>query len=133
MIGQFKSKQFFAFVVTGGVAAAFNFGARILYSQWFDFSTAIIIAYITGMVTAFVLSKAFVFKASSRVLHQSALYFVMINLFAVAQTWLVSMGLYYHLLPAMGVEKFSSDIAHGIGLILPVFSSYLGHKHLSFR
>ena len=86
MIGAFKSRQFVAFLVTGGLAAAVNFGSRILYNQWMGFSPAIVLAYITGMITAFVLAKLFVFRDSQRSLHQSALYFVLVNGVAVLQT-----------------------------------------------
>lgn len=133
MIRQFKSKQFIIFLIAGGIAASVNFFSRIIYSNWVDFSTAIVLAYITGMVTAFILAKAFVFKASKKALHHSAIYFVLVNLVAVAQTWLISMGLYYYLLPMVGVVSFSQDIAHAVGVVVPVFTSYLGHKHFSFK
>ena len=66
MIGAFRSRQFLVFLLTGGIAAAVNFGSRILYNQWMGFSAAIVLAYITGMVTAFVLARLFVFRASVR-------------------------------------------------------------------
>lgn len=133
MIHQFKSKQFIAFLITGGFAAGVNFCSRIIYSNWVDFSTAIVLAYITGMATAFILAKAFVFKDSKKVLHNSIVYFVLVNLVAVAQTILISMGLYYYLLPMVGIESFSQDIAHAVGVVVPVFTSYLGHKNFSFK
>lgn len=133
MIRQFKSKQFVAFLITGGVAAGVNFSSRILYSNWVDFSIAIVLAYITGMVTAFVLAKAFVFKDSKKALHHSVAYFILVNLVAVAQTWIISMGLYYYLLPMLGIVSFSQDIAHAVGVVVPVFTSYLGHKNFSFK
>ena len=52
MIGEFMSRQFLAFLLTGGTAAAVNFGSRILYNRWMDFSSAVVLAYLTGMVTA---------------------------------------------------------------------------------
>ena len=66
------SRQFMMFLLVGGVAALANFLSRILYSHWLDFTPAIVLAYITGMVTAFVLSRMFVFKESTRPLHHSA-------------------------------------------------------------
>lgn len=133
MLEQFRSRQFVAFLITGGFAAAVNFCSRIAYSHWVDFSTAIVLAYITGMVTAFVLAKLFVFKESQRALHHSAFYFALVNLIAVAQTWLISMGLYFYAFPFLGVTHYSEDIAHGLGVLVPVFTSYIGHKHLSFK
>lgn len=133
MIRHFMSRQFLVFLLTGGLAAAVNFGSRIVYNQWCGFSTAVILAYLTGMITAFVLARMFVFKQSSQSMHRSALYFTLVNLVAVLQTWLISMGLALYLLPMLGVTHFTREIAHAIGVAAPVFTSYLGHKRWSFR
>ena len=133
MITQFKSRQFLLFLLAGGTAATVNFGSRILYSLWLSFSTAVILAYITGMITAFVLARLFVFKQSGHSMQRSAIYFVLVNLVAVLQTWAISMGLAYYGLPALGVTHWVTEIAHAVGVAIPVFTSYLGHKHWSFR
>lgn len=133
MIGAFRSRQFMVFLLTGGIAAAVNFGSRILYNQWMGFSAAIVLAYITGMVTAFVLARLFVFRDSQRALHHSALYFVLVNGVAVLQTWAISLLLADWLLPALGVHQYVHELAHAAGVVVPVFTSYLGHKHLSFK
>lgn len=125
MIRQFRSKQFITFLITGGIAAFANFGSRIVYNFWVDFSSAVVMAYMTGMMTAFVLAKIFVFKTSQLALHHSAFYFFLVNIVALAQTWLISVSLAYYV--------FSNEIAHAVGVIIPVFTSYLGHKHFSFR
>lgn len=130
---QFMSRQFLVFLLTGGTAAAVNFGSRIAYSLWFGFSTAVILAYLTGMVTAFVLARLFVFKTSGQSLHRSALFFALVNLVAAVQTWAISMALAYIVLPAWGVTQFAPEIAHAVGVMVPVFTSYLGHKRWSFR
>jgi len=133
VIRQFFSRQFLIFLLTGGTAAAVNFGSRIVYSQWLEFSTAVICAYLTGMTTAFVLAKLFVFRASRQAVHRSAFFFILVNLVAVSQTWAISMGLAYYLLPRWGVTLFSKEIAHAVGVAFPVFTSYIGHKRWSFR
>lgn len=133
MIEQFKSRQFFVFLLTGGLAAAVNFGSRILFNRWCSFSLAIVLAYLVGMTTAFVLARLFVFKDSQRTLHHSAMFFVLVNLVAVAQTWLISMALAYYVLPSLGFTRYNAEIAHGAGVMVPVFTSYLGHKRFSFR
>ena len=133
MIRHFATRQFIVFLVTGGTAAAVNFGSRIVYNQWLPFSGAVILAYVTGMVTAFVLAKLFVFKDSAQSMGRSALFFILVNLVAVAQTWAISMALAYHVLPAMGVTSWVKEIAHAVGVVVPVFTSYLGHKRWSFR
>ena len=132
MIRQFKSRQFLKFLITGGLAAAVNFGSRIVYNQWTDYSTAIILAYLTGMVTAFILAKLFVFKESQRPVHHSAFFFILVNLLAVLQTWGISLLLASYGLPKLGVTRFVPEIAHAIGVAFPVFTSYFGHKRWSF-
>ncbi|MBO9688675.1 MAG: GtrA family protein [Mitsuaria chitosanitabida] len=133
MIDAFRSRQFLIFLLTGGVAACVNFGARIVLNRWMGFSAAIVVAYLLGMVTAFVLARTFVFGGGQLALHRSAVYFVLVNAVAVLQTWAASLLLALYVLPALGVDRFAAEIAHGIGVIVPVFTSYLGHKHLSFR
>ncbi len=133
MIRQFISRQFLVFLLTGGTAAVINFGSRIVYSKWLNFSSAVILAYITGMITAFVLAKLFVFKESQQPVHHSAAFFILVNLVAALQTWAISMGLAYYLLPLMGVTLFVREISHAVGVVFPVFTSYIGHKRWSFR
>jgi putative flippase GtrA len=133
MIGDFKSRQFVVFLLTGGIAALINFGSRIIYNNWLSFSTSVILAYITGMITAFVLARLFVFKDSSKPAHHSAFIFMLVNVFAVLQTWAISMGLALYALPYAGVRSYTNEIAHAVGVLVPVFTSYLGHKHWSFK
>lgn len=133
MTKMFMNKQFIIFLITGGTAAAVNFFSRILYNQWTNFSTAVILAYITGMITAFLLAKAFVFKENTQPLKHSILFFVLVNMVAVLQTYFISLGMAYYLLPALNITFLAKEISHAVGVAVPVFTSYLGHKHLSFR
>ncbi|MCX7210765.1 MAG: GtrA family protein [Burkholderiales bacterium] len=127
------SHQFLLFLLTGGTAAAINFCSRILYSVWIPFSYAVILAYLTGMVTAFVLAKLFVFKASQQSMQRSAVFFVIVNLVAIAQTWAISMLLLYVVFPAWGFSFYAAEYSHAVGVVVPVFTSYLGHKRWSFK
>lgn len=129
----FWSRQFGAFLLTGGVAAVVNFGSRILYSRAVDFSSAVLLAYLSGMVTAFVLARTFVFADSRQSLGRSGMFFVLVNLVALLQTWTISLGLAHYLFPALGVSRFADEMAHAVGIAVPVVTSYLGHKHWSFR
>ena len=132
MIRAFMSRQFAMFLVTGGVAAGVNFGSRILLNQWMGFSAAVVLAYLCGMATAFVLARLFVFRDSTQSVRRSAGFFVLVNLVAVAQTWAVSLLLLHGVLPWRGVTGFAPELAHGVGVVIPVFTSYLGHKRWSF-
>ena len=133
MLDQFRSKQFLSFLITGGVAACVNFSSRILFSHWLNFSVAIVMAYLVGMITAFFLAKLFVFNDSKNTLKNSAFYFILVNILAVAQTWLISLGLYNYLSQIEKFTNYAKEISHALGIIVPVFTSYLGHKHFSFK
>lgn len=133
MIQQFMSRQFLTFLITGGLAAAVNFGSRMFYNQWVEFSAAVILAYLTGMITAFLLARAFVFTGGSQSVQRSAALFVLVNTVAVLQTWTISMLLAYYILPWLGITRFVPEIAHAVGVAVPVFTSYLGHKRWSFK
>ncbi|WNC89086.1 GtrA family protein [Paraburkholderia sp. FT54] len=129
----FVSKSFLLFLLTGGFAAAVNWGSRIVYNKWMPYSAAIVVAYITGMITAFILAKLFVFTKSTQSTGRSVFFFTLVNLVAVVQTWAVSVGLAYYVFPWVGMTWHARDIAHAVGVAVPVFTSYLGHKRWSFK
>ncbi|HRD70837.1 MAG TPA: GtrA family protein [Legionella sp.] len=133
MYHHFISKQFLLFLMTGGTSVLVNFASRILYNYKFDFSTSIILAYITGMVSAYILGKCFVFKHSQQTFSRSLIYFVLVNLVGLLQTWGISLLLAYYILPRENIVDYPLAIAHAIGLIFPVFTTFLGHKYFTFR
>lgn len=133
MIRTVVENRFARFVLAGGIAAAVNFGSRIVLNRWVSFSSAVILAYIVGMITAFVLNRALVFGRGQQSTTRSVTYFVLVNLVAVIQTWAISLLLADYILPAMGVTRGVREIAHAFGVIVPVVTSYVGHKRLSFR
>lgn len=133
MIGSFKSRQFLVFVFTGGTAAAVNFFSRMLFSLWVDFSVAIVLAYLCGMVTAYLLARAFVFKDSQQHMAKSIGFFVLVNLVAILQTWGISVLLLRYLHPFIADIHLAEAVAHAVGVVVPVFTSYLGHKHFTFK
>lgn len=128
-----SSRQFLLFVLTGGAAALVNVLSRIGFSLLLRFELAVLAAYAVGMVTAYVLARRFVFTRSRQSVRRSFAAFALVNLVAVLQTWLVSIGLRHLLLPVIGVTALVDLIAHSCGVIVPVFTSFLGHKHVSFR
>lgn len=133
MIRHFYSRQFAIFLLTGGFAALVNFTSRIFYNRWMNFSEAVICAYITGMITAFLLARMFVFRETTRAVHHAAWIFTLVNLVAALQTWAISVGFAYYVLPMMDIHTYDKEIAHALGVATPVFTSYLGHKKFSFR
>lgn len=127
-----KRNQFLRFLLVGGIAAAVNFSSRIVLNLWMPYSPAIVTAYGCGLITAFLLNRRFVFTGAANHLHHQAFWFLVVNLLAVAQTLLVSLLFADYVLPRLGVTWHAREIAHAIGIVTPIFTSYVGHKKLSF-
>lgn len=127
------SKRFFFFLLSGGIAAAANFGSRILFSLWFPYATAIVLAYLVGMTTAFILMRKLAFKETSNTQRTQIAWFVVVNAVALLQTLAISLLLAKWVFPWLGIRYLDETIAHAIGVAVPVVTSYLGHKYLSFK
>lgn len=126
-------KQIALFLLAGGLAALANILSRMALSHVMPYVAAIVVAYCIGMLTAFALNRAFVFTKTTNLLHEQAKWFVIVNLAAVVQTIAISLIFARWLLPVIGVEAHRETIAHIAGVLVPVATSYLGHKHFSFR
>ena len=126
------ASRFARFVVAGGVAAAVNLGSRVGFSTVMSFGWAILAAYLCGMTVAWALSRLLVFEPSGA--HWTREYgrFAAVNVVAAAQVWLIAEGLDRWLFPAMAMTFHPQDVAHLVGVVVPVFTSYIGHKHFSF-
>jgi len=123
-----ERNRFVLFVLAGGTAAIVNILSRIALNWLMPYEVAIIVAYLCGMTTAYLLNRYFVFAASGRGVASEYTRF----LAAVAQVWIVSVGLARLAFPAIGFTWHAETVAHVIGVAIPVFTSYLGHKHFSF-
>lgn len=124
--------EFGRFLVTGGIAAGVNVVSRYLLNLAMPFEIAVVIAYLFGMVTAYILSRVFVFETSGRRVADEFVRFAIVNAVALVQVWLVSVGLARYVFPSIGFTWFADDIAHVIGVVVPAVTSYLGHRHFSF-
>lgn len=127
------SKQFSIFLFVGAIAACVNFFSRIVLSLLLPFSYAVFSAYFFGMVAAFIMNKLYVFKSTKINSLTSAKRFVFINFLAVAQTWMISFCLVEFVFPDFGLVNYSEEIAHAIGIMVPVLTSYFGHKYWTFK
>lgn len=125
--------EFLQFLLVGGLAAGINFISRIGFSEFVSYRVAIILAYLIGMITAFLLSKHYVFETSGRPLEDELRDFTIVNIFAVIQVWLISVGLAEYFFPYISFTLYPEEVAHLIGLGIPAITSYFGHKYFSFR
>lgn len=126
------SSQFFKFLLTGGTAAFVNLASRYLLENFFSFEIAIVIAYLIGMTTAYLLARKFVFETSGRSVSSEFWRFTIVNLFALIFVWGISVGLARYVFPAISFTWHANDIAHIIGVLAPAVTSFIGHKVFTF-
>lgn len=132
VVDEFLSVQFLKFFCSALIAAAVNFGARLLLDPWIGYDKAIVLAYLCGTVVAFFLYEREVFGQGAKPLWQEVTLFAFVTMAAIAQTLIVSILLHEHLFPWVGFHWHSKEVAHVIGMGVPMFSSFLGHKYLTF-
>lgn len=127
-----EGARFIRFLLTGGLAAIVNLVSRHWLNFDMSFASAVAVAYLIGMVTAYTLGRLFVFDRSGRSVTDELWRFALVNVFAAAQVWIISVGLAEYVFPASGLKWHPLDVAHLVGVAAPVFTSYLGHRHFSF-
>jgi putative flippase GtrA len=128
-----ETKRFVSFLVTGGIAAGVNIAACWVFDFAVSYEVAIGLAYLVGMATAFVLARMFVFDPTGGRAHWQFMRFAIVNAVAFAQVWIVSVALDHWLFPIIGFTFQPETVAHVIGVLSPVASSYILHKRFSFR
>lgn len=119
--------------MVGGFAAIVNFLSRIVLNQFVAFRWAVVYAYLIGMLTAYGLSRIYVFEKTGRHPALELFWFSVVNIFAIIQVWVISVGLAEFGFPLIRFQFYPEATAHLIGLSVPVVTSYFGHKYLSFK
>ena len=132
MIKYFLTRQFFGFLVVGGVAALLHWLTRILLSVWLSFSSAVIIAYVIGMSVAFLLNSYFIFPRSEKARHAQARDFIWVNLSFFPIVWLASLMI-NHFLKLIGMVSHTEELAHALAISLPMFATFLIYKFFTFK
>ena len=128
-----EKRQFILFIITGGTSAIINILSRIILSNFFRFEIAILISYGIGMITAFSLAKRYVFLNSNKSIRKSFPAFALVNLISVLQTFLVSIFIKNWLIIFFDNLSFIELISHTCGLGILVFTSFYGHKYITFK
>lgn len=131
-VREFANFQFGLFLVVGATAAICNWVARVWFSTWLSFVLAVCIAYGVGLVVAFFLNCWLVFPQSAKPWSHKAGYFLLWNLFTFPLVVAISWLLRWHVLPAIGIERWVEGIAHALGLAFPTFLSFMVHKYFTF-
>lgn len=127
------TKQFSYFLMSGGVAAGLNWGSRFLFSEFVRFEVAVVLAFLVGLLSGFILMRVFVFDGIGKPVASQVGWYVIVNLFALLQTLAISVVLARWVLPSIGIVNGGEALAHLVGVLVPVVTSYFGHKLLTFR
>jgi putative flippase GtrA len=128
-----EAQRFARYLLAGGAAAVANYGSRFLFSVWVPFEAAVILAFLVGLGTGFVLMRQYVFDAAGKPARPQAVRYVGVNMLALVQTLIVSSLLARWLLPLLGIALYAEAIAHAFGVAVPVVTSYFGHRNATFR
>ncbi len=126
------TKEFIKFIGFNSLGAMVNFGSRIAFNLFANYAVSVVLAYFMGMATAFFLDKAFVFKQAANKTSRQMVGFAIINVLSLGQTLLFSWLFRSVVFPGIGFAFYPDAVAHLIGIIIPVFTSFLGHKYFSF-
>ncbi len=124
--------EFLIFLGLGGLAAATNLIVRYLLNFVMPFEVAVVLAYMAGMVVAFILFGKVLFTGSQGTLTRRVSRFIQVNLLGAALAWLVSVFMARIALPAISWTFYPLEVAHLFGVAAPVLSSYVLHKRYTF-
>jgi putative flippase GtrA len=124
--------RFAKFLATGGTAALANLASRVLLEYAMPFEAAVVVAYLIGMATAYVLARLFVFDDSGRSTGAEFTRFAIVNVVSLCIVWVISVGLARVIFPALQFTWHANDIAHFIGVLAPAVVSYVGHSRFTF-
>ena len=126
-------KQFFLFILAGGTSAIINMLSRIILSIFLRFEFSILLAYLIGMIIAFFLSKKFVFNNPKKSNNKTFAAFALINLISVIQTFFISTLMRNWLITILDNLTIAELISHLCGLGILTFTSFFGHKYITFK
>ena len=128
-----RHRRFLRFLAAAGASVPVNLGARVVFSDWMRFEFAVLLSHVVGMLTAYTLTRLFVFEASGRSVGSELMRFAVVNVFSAAVTWCVSVGLVYLVFPSVHFAYHPQLVAHVIGLGAASITSFVGHSRFSFR
>ena len=86
-----------------------------------------------GLTVGFLLMRGYVFNAADKPFGRQAIIFLAVNLLALLQTLLVSLALDHWVLPAFGFVSRTEALAHLVGVLVPMVTSYFGHRMATFK
>jgi putative flippase GtrA len=125
--------QFSKFILAGGIAAAANFLSRFLFNEYLPYVPSIVLAFLVGLITGFVMMRTFVFSGSKNAPARQASYYVLVNLVGLAVTIVTSVVMAKLIALIVPNPSFDEAAGHLVGVASPVLLSFYAHKKLTFR
>jgi putative flippase GtrA len=120
------------FLVAGSSAALVNWLVRFPLELIMPFAATIVVSMAIGLVSGFILYKAWVFPPTDRLLWLQIRDFLLVNV--VGQIVMIGVALLLReLLVGAGVATMiAGGVAHFVGIAVGAFANYLGHRHFTF-
>jgi len=120
--------QLFRYFIAGGLATIVDWGSFYLLaiSAGINYQVALIISFILGSITNYILNKFFTFQCKSKKIAGQ----LSMHLTISGVSLLINMGLMYILVSTFSIGKMPSRVA--ITLIMLVVNFFM-HKHLTFN
>jgi putative flippase GtrA len=133
VVSLYVSAQFARFLVVGGVALVCHWLSRFAFNWFVGYGWAIVLAYLVGILVAFVLNKIYVFPFSGRSLNFEVFFFFLVNIAAFPFVWIIAYALGEWVLAERMPREPALALAHGFAITLPVFVNFALHKFITFR
>lgn len=122
-----------AFLICGTLAAAVNWFARMILSQWMSFAAAVVVAYAIGMLAGFLLYKRYVWKTSDRTLMGQIVAFILVNAAVAGLVLITALGLLELGQLLVGRTPALEALAHGVAIAVGAAANYVAHREITFR
>jgi putative flippase GtrA len=126
------ARRFVGFVIAGLISTACNLGSRYVFELAMRYEWALVGANAVGVLTAFAMNRALVFRSRSQAVWRELGRFTAVNLVGIAVSWAVAVLLYRWLFPRIGFGWHPDLVAHAIGIAVPLLPNYLLHRHWTF-
>lgn len=130
----FSTTQVFRFLIAGTFAAFVNWVARIALSVFLPFEASILLAYIIGMSTGYVLYARYVYvdRQVRSDTWRSVGVFLIVNVLSAGLVLGLSI-VFLSGLSALFPTFVAEALAHGFAMVIGAVANYIAHSRITFR
>ena len=128
-----EGERYMRFLLAGGSSALLNSATRWVLNLFMSFELAVALAYLVGMASAYTFMRLFAFEGRGTPVPGQSARFVLVNIGSFLQVWTLSVLLLRVVFPAVEFAWQADTVAHVLALGSLAMTSYLAHKHFTFR